>query len=72
MNLMNMHGKITRAEMKKIMAGSGFGNFSECSVICPDNVSRGRNCGNGVPCSASGSTVCCASDCIDVCRISLH
>jgi hypothetical protein len=35
MNLLNIHGKLSRSEMKKIMAGSGSGSYKVGFCIMP-------------------------------------
>jgi len=37
MSLANIQGKLSRAEMKKVMAGSGIGGGSTCSIKCPNS-----------------------------------
>lgn len=73
MNLANIQGKITRSELRKIMAGSG-GGMSNCSVQCPGGATWPRDCGYGVDCTSNnGPTkyeICCGSgntDCREYC-----
>jgi len=44
MSLANIKGKLSRDEMKKIMAGSGGGN--KCNVACTSNANCDSTCGS--------------------------
>ena len=61
MSLANMQGKLSRMEMKNIMAGSGegFGDSSSCSSKkCSDSVNN-INCGGNSACKCQIACVYC-------------
>ncbi len=44
MSLASITGKLSRAEMKKIMAGSGAGCGTACNTTCTHSDGRAGNC----------------------------
>ena len=62
MSLANIQGKLSRAEMKNVMAGSG----SACDIFCPTSGGGWggycipyTTCGNGI-CIPCGGVGCCS------------
>ena len=63
--------KITRNEMKKIKGGLVAPPAACCSVTCGNGDKKERECGSQIVCTTSGTTICCGSDCINVCSGSI-
>lgn len=63
--------KIERNQLKNIKGGDDQEilpeGFSCCSVKCADGKIKERECGAGVMCSTSGTTVYCGSDAVNLC-----
>ena len=59
---------ISRIEMKKIKGGVEATLAAGCcSVTCSNGEKRERECGDGKNCTTNSTTICCGTDCINMC-----
>lgn len=63
MSLANIQGKLSRAEMKNIMAGSTY----ECLITCPSGQMRYQGCNGGPCCGTLNGWVCCGGNWYHTC-----
>ena len=67
---MKLLKKLTRNELKNIKGGliEPPTNTSCCSVKCPGGKIEERECGNGVMCTTSGTTIYCGDNGVQMCH----